>query len=74
MSQLVDSRYFSEEVQWSLLMDSMWFMLEKEEPEKSGQVCGRVVEGPEGGRGPAGDASGRESRGVQQAERSAGQV
>ena len=70
MSKLVDSRYFTEEVQWSLLMDSMWFTQEKEEPEVSGQVCGREVEGPKGGRGRAG----REGRGFQQAERHAGQV
>lgn len=74
MSKLVDSRYVTEEVQWSLLMDSMWFTQEKEEPEVSGQVCGREVEGPKGGRGLAGDTSGREGRGFQQAERHAGQV
>lgn len=73
MSKLVDSRYFTgSAVEFVDGLDV--FMPEKEEPEKRGQACGRVAEGPEGRRGPAGDASGRESRGVQQAERSAGQV
>lgn len=48
----------------------MWFMLEKEETREKWASLWEGGWGPEGGRGPAGDASGRESRGVQQAERS----
>ena len=50
MSKLVDSRYFTgSAVEFVDGLDV--FMPEKEDPEKRGQACGRVAEGPEGKTG-----------------------